>query len=374
MGLFLISTPAFALDNFKEFKRDTWEFEAGTQYFYSEANYPAAGGGSQSLTSGNYFQNLDLNFASRYIPKSNWSVFGWGLVTNAESKDSVATRSNSSFSEAALGFDFVMYDDYFQLIPEVIGILPLTEISPTSDTVANGEGVFEVRSRLIAQKDFGRYRTYGWLGFNYRADGRSFLMPWGVGAQWRLVRLRLGAEVFGFQSIADDSNTTNDAVRTSYINGVNAGSFRYFTKDPWIVDSQLYATWLITRKWSVQANGGMTFAGGNSAAGFHVGGFIRYVFDLTDGYSQQPRYEEPIESEVPKYRSRMYDDNSSNQQEVKSFRESTDDGVDQNLFRKKQPVKKTPPKVNRKRLQQQLDETEFKIQLKQDKKKKKRSY
>ncbi|WP_374077374.1 hypothetical protein [Bdellovibrio bacteriovorus] len=367
VGLFLFSFPVWALDNYKEFKRDHWDFEVGTQFFRSEANYPSSGGGSQNLPNGNHYQLIDVNLGTRYMPRQNWSVFAWGTVGSAESKDSIATRTNSTLSEGAVGFDFLMYNDLFQLVPEVIALMPFEKIDPASDAVMNSEGVFEVRSRLIAQKDFGSMRGYGWLGFNYRGDGRSFLMPWGVGAQLKMTRLRLGAELFGYQSVSDDTDK-DSLLRTSYINGVNAGSMKFYGPNPSLVDTQVYATWLITRKWSVQANGGMTLMGSNTAAGFHVGGFIRYSFDMTEGYTEDVY--EPVNSPVPNYRSNMYDSDMSSEKKVQQFKEETDDGIDQNIF-KPRPTKKKP-RVQDQELQQQLDDTEFQLELKSDKKKRRR--
>lgn len=364
-GILGLSSSAWALDNYKEFKRDRWDFSLSSDFFYSEANYPQSGGGSQNLLNGNHYQLLNTNFETRYMPRQNWSMFAWGTVGNAESKDSVATRTNSTFSEAAAGFDFVMYSEAFELVPEVLVLMPSEKVDPKSDAVLNSEGVIEVRSRLIAQKDFGTLRGYGWLGFNYRGEGRSFLMPWGVGAQLKFRRLRLGAEVLGYQSVSEDTDK-NNALRSSYINGVNAGSLKFYGVNPALVDTQVYATWLISSKWSLQAQGGMTLAGSNTAAGYHVGGLIRYSFDLTEGYTEDTFV--PQESAVPNYRSNMYNETEvSSQKKVNEFREETQDGVDQKVF-KPQPTKK--PRFEQDELQRQLDETEFQVDLKADKKKK----
>ncbi|XGC81266.1 hypothetical protein ACES2L_02065 [Bdellovibrio bacteriovorus] len=360
-SLFLLSSPVYAVDNYKEFKRDTWEFEASTQYFNSTANY-SSGGENQSLSSGNSYQLLDFTFATRYVPKNRWSMFAWANVGNSESKNSVATRTNSSLNEGAAGIDFLLYDDNFQLIPEIIAIMPFETIDPLSDAVANSEGVVQVRSRLIAQKNFNAFKGYGWLGFTYRSDGRSFLMPWGVGAQFGNGKMKWGAEVFGHQSVSEDSNSTDPAVRTAYINAVNAGSFKFFSENPSIIDTQGYALWALSEKWTLQANGGLTLTGANSAAGFHVGGFIRYTFDMTDGYVQEPE---------------RIDDDLSSDTKVQTFRENTADEVDQSLFEArptKRPRKKKPQvsdeEMQQRELQQQLDNTEFEVELKSNKKKK----
>lgn len=363
VGLQLASSGAFAWDNYKEFKRDFWDFEVGTEYFRSEANYPSSGG-TQNLNSGNYFQTLDFNFGTRYMPRQTWSFFAGGKVTNSESKDSLATRANSSLSEASVGLDFLMYSDLFQLVPEVVAVVPFSKVDPTSDAVMNSEGVFEVRSRLIAQKDFGGWRGYGWLGFNYRGEGRSFLMPWGIGVQIKSNRFRWGGELFGYQSIADDTNK-DSVTRTSYINGVNAGSFRFYSVNPSLMDTQAYATWLMSPKWSLRAQGGLTLMGSNAAAGFHVGAVLRYSFDMSEGYVEEP-YVAPITSPVPNYKSNMYNSELSSDKKVNQFREDTSDGVQQEIF-KARPTQK--PRIKEDQLQQQLNDAEFEIELKSKKRK-----
>ena len=372
VSLFFFSLPALAWDNYKEFKRDHWDFEAGTEFFRSEANYPSSGGGSQNLNSGNYFQTLDFTFGTRYMPRQTWSMFAEGTVANAESKDSLATRTNSSFSEAQLGMDFVMYSDLFQMIPEVVVVLPAERVNSTSDTALNSEGVLEVRSRLNVQKDFGTWRGYGWLGFTYRGDGRSFLMPWGVGVQMKKNRFRWGGELFGYQSVSDDTDK-NSATRTAYINGVNAGSLKYYGTNPALMDTQVFATWLVNSKWSMQVNGGLTLMGSNSAAGFHAGAVIRYSFDMSEGYVEEPTVA-PIDSPVPSYRSNMYNSDLGSEKKVDQFREDTADGVEQDIF-KARPTQKPVPKARPKdkKLQQQLDQTEFDIELKSKKKRKNRN-
>lgn len=360
-----LAQPSWALENYKEFKRDHMDVEAATQFFYSEANYDK-GGTLQNLANGNHFQVLDFNFNARYVPTRTWSLFGGVNIGNSESKDTLSTRANSNISEGAIGADFLMYSDKFQLIPEVALVIPFESIDNTKDDVANSEGVAELRSRLIVQTETGSLRPYGWLGFNYRAEGRSFLMPWGVGAQWKLGQLKLGAELFGYQSITDD--TDSSAARTAYINSVQAGSLKFYGQNPALMDSMIYGTWNINRKWALQANGGVTLLGSNSAAGYHVGGFIRYTFDFTEGYSQGDDYV-PLDSAVPRGRSRVHDrSDSMSSEKVRDFREETADGVDQNLFRP-QPTRK---KISDQELRRQLDETEFNVELKSNKKKKRR--
>lgn len=360
VGVLFISMPGLALDNYKQFTRDQWDFELASQFFYSQANYGSFGTSTQNLPGSNHYQLLDMTFESRYMPQPTWSMFVLGNIGNAESNDAIAKRSNSSFSQVAAGFDFLVYSDAFQLVPEILLIIPFEKVDSASDTVLNSEGVIELHTRLIAQKEFESWRAYGWLGFNYRGDGRSFLLPYGLGAQLKFDKVNWGAEVFGYQSISTDTSE-NMALRTGYINGVNAGSMKFYSVEPSLVDSQLYMTWLVSKKWTVQVNGGMTVAGENIASGFHVGGFLRYSFDMTEGYTQPNEYFTPTKSESPA--------ELSSEKKVKYFREDVSDGVNQKIFK---AVLTPKPKVVNSEMQQQLNKTEFKVELKSKKIKKRK--
>jgi hypothetical protein len=368
ISLIMGSSSALAFDNYKEFRRDRWDFELGTNFFYSEANYETFGQGSTNLTSGNHYQLLDLDFSTRYVPTRNWSVFAMGSVASAESKSSVATRTNTSLTEVIGGFDFMMYDGVLQLVPEVGVLIPLQEVNGTGDDALNAEGVFETWARVTAQKDFGTARIYGWVGYDYRADGRSSLMPWGGGLQLKANAFRFGGEVIGSQTISDDKDKSTRYVRVAYLQSVNAGSYKYYMVNPTSIDTMFYATWNLDPKWSLQINGGATVAGENTAAGYHAGGFIRYSFDMTDGYRQESYVPAsaptPRSAPAPTGRSNMYDrtDTEISTPNTRKFREATEDGIDQKQF-KARPAKKAKPKpeIN---IQNELDKTEFEVELK----------
>jgi hypothetical protein len=363
-GILLFSAGALALDNYKDFKRDTWDFQVGTNYFSSEANYDS-GGKNQSLASGAKYTLLDLRFESRYTPRRDLSFFAMGNIGNSESDNTVAKRSNSTFNELMAGMDFVAYSDLFQLVPEFGLVIPFEKVDLNADSSLNSEGVFQLWGRLIAQKDFAHVRGYGWAGIQYRGEGRSFLLPWGLGMQFRLPRIRLGGELFGSQSISDDQDkgTNAELTRSAYINQVDAGSLKFYSINPSLIDTSAYATFLMTPKWSLQVNGGMTVAGSNAAAGFHIGGFLRYSFDMTEGYVEKPFV--PTESALPLERSNMYkpeDTSISSEKKVKKFKEDTNDGVAQEAF-KARPTKPPPKK---KVAPQEMQD--FPIQLKKTKK------
>ncbi|HWU45088.1 MAG TPA: hypothetical protein VN132_16660, partial [Bdellovibrio sp.] len=308
-----------------------------------------------------------VNLSTRYVPTRTWSIFAATTYSTAESKNAVATRTNSSFTQALLGFDFLMYDDAFQLVPELAMLIPFQKVDGTGDQVLNSEGVFEGWARMTAQKDFGATRAYAWIGFNYRGEGRSFLMPYGGGLQLKLNSLKLGGEIFGSQSVTDDTDTNNKVLRQAVVDTLDAGSYKFYYPNPSVVDSVVYATWNVTPAWSLQLNGGATLAGENTAAGYHVGGFIRYSFDMSKGYVKEEPFK-PVQNPVPRGKSTLNatpDNDWSSEKKVRNFQEQTDDGVDQTMFKPK-PTQKS--KTVDQELQKQMDDAEFQIELKQNRK------
>lgn len=339
LGMFFGSN-VLAFDNHKDFRRDSWDFEANTQYFYSDGNH--MGSGSQSLPAGGHFSLLNFNLETRYVPAHNWSVLGFTTLSNAESNNSVVIRTNSTISQVGGGLDYLMYSGGIDLVAEVLGWMPLEAADPTSDVVMNNEGVIQMQSRLLIQKKWqGGLRGYAWGGFTFRADGRSFLFPWGLGVQKSSRSFNVGAEIFGHESLTNDEDP-NNAVRISYINSVNAGSNIFYSVNPSLIDTRIYGQWHISRKWSLLANAGATVAGNNVASGFHVGAGVRYTFDMTEGYTED--LYSPVTNEVPTYRSRMHGGTRPKEPKRDYFYEETTDGVDQSIFKQRSPTVKPPNK------------------------------
>ena len=369
LGAVLLSFSAGAFDEYKQFNRDHWDFEASAEYFSSQANYDSSGSNS-SLPSGNSFSLINVDFGTRYMPSARWAVFATLNVADSQSKNSVASRTNSTINAALMGMDWMAYAGYFQIVPEISMYLPFQEQNFQSDSVPNSENVVETIGRITMQKDFGPSLGYVYLGADYRGDGRSALLPWGIGSELKFNQTdRVGLEVFGFHSITNDTDTNNPLLRQAYTNTVLAGSYRFDSLNPSLVDSLLYVRFKVGKKWTFQVDGGATLGGSNEAAGFHGGAMIRYSFDMTEGYVQppEPAYDKP--SPVPNYRSNMHlheDTTLSSDKKVQKFHDDTNDGVDQSQFR----PKPTRRKVDQQKLQQQLDDAEFSVELKAQKKKK----
>lgn len=367
LGAGLLASSASAFDEYKQFNRDHWDFEASGEYFSSQANYDSSSSQS-SLPSGNSFTLMSFDLGTRYIPSSRWSAFGTLNIADAQSKNSVATRNNSTINAALVGLDFIAYSGVVELVPEISMYLPFQQQNFNSDDVPNSENVVETIARITMQKDFGSTLGYSYVGADYRGDGRSALLPWGVGGELKFGQgSRLGLEIYGFHTIVNDTDTNNATYRQAYTSTVLAGSDYFDSLNPSLVDSKAYLRFKLNKKWTFQIDGGATLGGTNEAAGFHGGALVRYSFDMSEGYVQPPQNQAPAYAPVPNSRSNLHlheDSTLSSDKKVQKFHDDTYDGVDQTQFRP-QPTRR--PRVNQQQLQQQNEDSDFSVQLKSQK-------
>lgn len=399
LGLFLAAAPADALEKPVRFKRGEWDVSATTSYFTTKSNHTS--NGTVDLLNGGSYQLIKTDFDTRYSLSTTWAVFGRMTLGSAESKGLDATRANTSLTDGVIGVQMNSLVGALEVIPEVSLVMPFEKVVAEQDSVMNGEGVSETRLRARMQTVFDAFTLFGLIGLDMRGSGRSNLMPWSIGAEFGSAgTFRFGARLFGSQSISDDSDTgvTGEFNRAVTSARVNAGSLKFYGVNPSVVDSEVFGVARLSRGFFIGASAGTTLSGVNVAQGFHVEGTLTYRFSTAPVVSR--RGGTPGLSIDPV---------------VDEFEEDTEDGVDQKLFqpeKKKprprpspddssqfldtapvpmdQPVyddttapgedplyreRKAPPLDDAEKeieMQQRLDDTEMSIQLKVDKKRKRR--
>ncbi len=365
----LLSCSVQAFDNYKDFAKGNWDLDFSTQYYRTESNFGSSST-QENLSSGNHYQIIDMTFGTRFVVGSKTAFFGSGSIGAAESKSFTGTRTGSAFNQMVLGMEYLAYSGKFELIPEASVLMPLQKSSMESgDDVIISEGVLEFRPQITAQKDFGRFAGYVRGGFTYRAEGRSFLLPWGFGGFSTFGTSRLGAELFGYQSMTDDDENNNKFPRQAHLSNVNGGSYKYGAFSPSIVDTNFFYHYNVRGPFSFQLDIGLPLTGTNISNGMHVGAMLRYSFDFSRGEPKATRYT-PTPREAPRGKSEMYgQEEAPLARGTSKFKEDTSDGVDQRIFKTKalNRKKKTGPA-----LQEQLDDVEMQIELKNTRGKKRR--
>lgn len=232
----------------------------------------------------------------------------------------------------------------------------------------------------------------------------------------------------------DANSTTREAARASTSLRVNGGSLKFYGINPSLVDTEAYGVYRIGKNILIGAAAGFTLSGANAAQGFHVDGSLTYRFSVenarrrrggTPGLSIDPtidRFEEdtedgvdqkifrpepkkkpkapvssPSESETqtqlefdqsapapeldttpaPPPRPRPKPKPNPRQMEKDPFLDSGDAAPahgDDPMFRDRKAPEPLPQdeEANQKKLQKQLDDAEMTIELKVDKKRKRK--
>ncbi|MBC7371553.1 MAG: hypothetical protein H7326_08315, partial [Bdellovibrionaceae bacterium] len=106
---------------------------------------------------------------------------------------------------------------------------------------------------------------------------------------------------------------------------VNGGSLKFYSVNPSIIDSEVYAKFKFTRALSMAVGAGTTISGASMAAGFHVGVNFGFAWDSQPSYYLKPGGSGTSTNE----------DDLSSERKVPRFKEETNDGVDQKIFEKK---------------------------------------
>lgn len=362
----------------RSYQTGRWQFDAQTTYYQATANYTRSGGEYVTLPNGYSYSLLDFDFGARWVMKKNWALYASSRVSNAESKNTVDTRKDSSLTQLVLGSDFLVYQSQrWDLYPDLSLTVPFKRVDATGDTVINGEGTMDFTAKLIARANWGAFDPFAFAGFTYRDDDRSSLLPYGVGAELQFSSWRLGAELRGYQTVIHDK-FENSPARREIVANRNGGALRYYTVDPSLLETNLWLRGNLTSTWALKLGGGTSLTGSAIAAGWNV----------FAGLSFSPQFRSGSTPLVTPYK----DQRDAN---APAFQEETNDGVDQNLFRRPEPPKPVAPPIQmepehikpsappvapppvptiqrQKKMQQELDQTEFQIELKTTKKKKKK--
>lgn len=343
----------------RTYQANTWQVDFQTTYYQATANYTKDGGEYVGLDSGHSFRLIDFDFGTRWVPTSRWGIYLSSRVSNAESNDTINTRRNSTFTQAVIGTDYRLYaGKSFELIPDLSVTVPVERVDAAADEVLNREGSLEATAKMIARMHWGRLDPFAFVGFNYRDENRASLLPYGVGAELQLGSWMFGGEVRGYQTVIKDSSNINSLQRIA-IAARSGGALRYYSENPSLLETNFWLRKAFLDSWDFKLGAGTSITGTNTAAGWNVIAGLSYFFE---GWKSSPG-----SSSASSRPYRAVEDNSG------QFQEEINDGVDQNLFEAPKPPPLPPkPAANpeKQKLQKELDQTEFQIQLKRPGRKK----
>lgn len=316
----------FAQDAYRPFMAYRFDMYFDANLFSTTSNFDA-NGSKQDLITNASLQAINTELSARYLFLHSLGVYSGLRFNNIDTNNGLLSRTNSILTYYFFGADYELYrSGGLSLYADVSYAISNEEIDVAGDTAIASDGANEAKASGAVVYENGDFRTFARAGVNYRADGLSLLAIYGFGADYMISPIRIGMDFSGISTVQDDDNTATPVNRDLVTTRVNGGSRKYFAVNPNLLEGKLYVSYNLDKDLSIKMYGGAGLVGSNSAQGMTYGGSINWGFGAGRKTSQ------PIE---------IQDSNSISDQDP-NFKVDTDDGVNQDLFRKTSPVK--PPK------------------------------
>lgn len=322
----VLSFRAKADNYFPSYQGGRTDFELSLNYFKSNSNF-SSGGTKADLPAGNYMQAMDSTIYGRYVVVNDWAIFSNANISNAESSDSIATRTNSALNAISIGTDFQMIStNWFNLTAEFSYLQSLEKVKTDTDSVLNGDGANEAILLLGSTFNFDWIYPFFKGGIKYRTEGLSTLLVYTAGLETRNDGIALGGLLTGYSTIKNDDKTDQSYIRDTVNARVDAFSKKYNSTNPNLIDSEVYLKYNFSSEFSMKTFAGYTLAGSNAAAGYHVGAAIDWGFGSNVNHTTYSTSRKPVPKKtVPA--------------KTGGFKEDTNDGVNQDYFKPVTPSK-----------------------------------
>lgn len=252
---------------------------AESEYFWTKSNYDDVGV-SRPLPSSNSYSNLTNTFAATYFKEGGWALTGGAGFAYASSS-SLEDRTSGKITNFLARAQKLISFSPLRLVPQADLVATTQRVSPETDEVLSHEGAHSVRIGSWLTYDFRLIRTYGYAGFDYRDDGRSSLLPWAGGLGFKTTPWSFTIELNGYQSLTDDEYTDTPLQRTIVTNKVSAGSLRYYSVNPNLIEARAQGGFKFADNYNFNFGYAQTLAGENTAEGQSVFLGLTYNIDTS---------------------------------------------------------------------------------------------
>lgn len=310
-----------------------------------------------------------ISFATQFASASSSQID----LTNPQQTNE---RSNTNLSEARVGFDTVFASfSHYDFIAESSLLIPFEKVDPDADSVLITDGSMNLNMGLGARAIFSDWTSWGRGSFIYRTENRSHLLSYGGGIDYQLAEKNpwtFSGYFEGIWSLIKDSRE-NIADRNK-VYARNGNSYLFYSDDPEYFNLGLSVQKAFLNEWAAKIGFATPITGSSAASGMSI--FVDLIWTPDTNESEARRrtiHLIPVTPPKP----------------PPTFKEDTHDGVDQKYFdqvpafTEKQespaiklrqlhpPIPKPAPKKKKINLQNQLNQAEFKIELKTTRKRKK---
>lgn len=278
------STPRFDGRNFG--------VELEGEYFMTDENLDGTTGERTGLGDDNSFETFTTKAKIDYSLKRNWLIGGGGEFVYASSSrfDNVLgeteNKSGTEFNSLNAYTQFQLQTGTFRIVPQAIGTFTIEKVNRSTNDVLTGEGTNQVEVGSWAMVDIALSEAYGYVGYRYQDDDRAHLLPWRLGDQFYIFRtVYTRVEIGGHIPVKDDKYVNQRAYRTFVTNTVNAGSYRYYSVNPNLIEARVEAGLNASPEFEVYGGLTHTLAGEAVAYGLSVYGGVRYSANIRKSVS-----------------------------------------------------------------------------------------
>lgn len=207
-------------------------------FYKSTKNFSSEGGEIESLTNGQYYQNINFTPRIDWNLTRRWNVFASASLVNATSDNLSFKRTRTGFSDAVLGAQYWIQFQKLVLIPEASLVIPITGFEATTDEVFLSDGVLKANLGANLQTQWGSWIPLIKGFYEYRSEDLSHRFHYFTQITKIFPRtLKLSGHVGGYMSVFDDGYTDNASFRNNYNSRVNGSSFAHHGVNP----QKLYA-------------------------------------------------------------------------------------------------------------------------------------
>ncbi len=276
-----------------------------SSYFSTNQNYDRYGNKQDlcypQVGSCDYkFQTETNSIDGKYDLDSALGVWSFGAGVDIDYADSRGPdpvyltekdRTNSQFDDVHFVMQKPIPLQMFRVIPEVKGTIAFNPIN-MNQIVYNGPGTNYYDNALTSNAcdalqagswivgSFPHTQLYAYVGYEYRDDQYSSLIPWQAGGLFQFHRFIFGGELDGYNSATNDQYGYGREILTDRVDG---GSYKYFAADPVESDVRLNIGYSITPDLTVTGAWSNTISGQEIAIGQTFYASLAYSFDVAGG-------------------------------------------------------------------------------------------
>jgi hypothetical protein len=262
-------------------KKGYSEFRTTTSYYTTSANF-AERGSYESLPGGRSLTNINLRSQLRHNFVQDLSAYVGATISQTSAKAGSVTRENSALSEIYFGVTKTIFrKPNFILLGELEGSFSTNKIDPQTTEALTNDGVDYLLPRLLAKKMMRKFWLGATLGFKLRDEGLSGLLLWSDRVGYNFGKFDASIGMSGFESVKKDEvpQSTRDAVTTR----VNAGSFRFYSHNPALMQIDAALDWKATPSLGTSFFASQALDGQRYSSGLTLGFQLRYEFGLSRG-------------------------------------------------------------------------------------------